>query len=138
MENYKLYKELTRPLVKTIKLPIPGIKTEKTILRNGKEILRNIPITNYEEKQLPFKLNKYDIEVSRTDTTITFKRYSSKSYEQVVEDLIRLKYTVSGELAILRQQTTKETEYQEYFNYCEECKAYAKTLIEERKNVIGV
>lgn len=138
MENYKLHRELTRPLVKTIKLPIPGIKTEKTILRNGKEIVRNIPITNYEEKQIPFKLNKYDVEISRTDTTITFKRYSSKSYEQVVEDLIRIRYTVSAELAILRQKEVKQDEYTTYYVYCEECKSYAKQLIAERKDAIGI
>ena len=43
-------------------------------------------------------------------------------YEQAVERLIRKRYTVSQELAILRQQATKAEEYNAYFNYCEQCK----------------
>ena len=43
-------------------------------------------------------------------------------YEQAVERLIRERYTVSQELAILRQQATKAEEYTTYFNYCEQCK----------------
>ena len=47
-------------------------------------------------------------------------------YEELVEKKIRQRYTLSQELAILRQRDTKPTEYQEYFNYCEACKAEAK------------
>lgn len=43
-------------------------------------------------------------------------------YEQEVERLIRKRYTVSQELAILRQQTAKAAEWQEYYDYCEQCK----------------
>lgn len=134
MENYRFVRQYTRPLVN--KITTTEIKEEKVVLKSGKEIVR--PIRVKVVKEVPVKLSKYDFVVSRTDKTITFKHYSPKSYEQVVEDLIRLKYTVSGELAILRQQTTKETEYQEYYSYCEECKSYAKQLIEERKNNLGV
>lgn len=47
-------------------------------------------------------------------------------YEELVEKKIRQRYTLSQELAILRQRDTKKDEYQEYFNYCEACKAEAK------------
>lgn len=47
-------------------------------------------------------------------------------YEALVENKIRQRYTLSQELAILRQRDTKKDEYQEYFNYCEACKARAK------------
>ena len=133
MEKYRFVRQHTRPLVS--KVTTTEIKEEKVVLKNGREIVR--PIQVQVVKEVPVRLSKYDFVVSRNDKTITYKRYSNKSYEQVVEDLIRLKYTVSGELAILRQQTTKLTEYQEYFNYCEQCKAYAKTLIEERMRDIG-
>lgn len=43
-------------------------------------------------------------------------------YEQEVERLIRERYTVSQELAILRQQVAKADEWQEYYTYCEQCK----------------
>lgn len=134
MKNYKFVRQLTRPLVNII--TATELKQEKVTLRNGREITRTIPVRV--EKEIPFKLTKYDLEVSRTDTTITFKRYSPKSYEQVVEDLIRIRYTVSAELAILRQKEVKQDEYTAYYVYCEECKAYAKQLIAERKDAIGI
>ena len=47
-------------------------------------------------------------------------------YENTVNAKIREKYTLSQELAILRQQTEKPEEYAEYYAYCEQCKAQAK------------
>ena len=47
-------------------------------------------------------------------------------YENAVNAKIREKYTLSQELAILRQQTEKPEEYAEYYAYCEQCKAQAK------------
>lgn len=49
------------------------------------------------------------------------------AYEEYVNALIREKYTLSQELAILRQRNTKPEEYATYNAYCEECKAIAKT-----------
>lgn len=51
------------------------------------------------------------------------------SYDELVNSKIRAKYTLSQELAILRQRDTKQSEYQEYFNYCEQCKAKAKNEV---------
>ena len=48
-------------------------------------------------------------------------------YEQRVVALIRERYTIDDELAINRQRETKPEEWQEYFDYCEWCKAQAKT-----------
>jgi hypothetical protein len=50
------------------------------------------------------------------------------TYEEKVEQFIREKYTVSDELAILRQRDTKPDEFNEYFAFCEECKLKAKEL----------
>lgn len=47
-------------------------------------------------------------------------------YEERVVELIRNKYSLNQELAILRQTTTKPAEYQEYFDFVENCKATAK------------
>lgn len=47
-------------------------------------------------------------------------------YEEYVNMLIREKYTLSQELAILRQRDTKPEEYAAYNAYCELCKAQAK------------
>lgn len=51
------------------------------------------------------------------------------SYGELVEQLIRKKYTVGAELAILRQQNTKFGEFIEYNEYAEQCKAKAKEIL---------
>lgn len=47
-------------------------------------------------------------------------------YENYVNTLIREKYTLSQELAILRQRDSKPEEYAAYNAYCETCKVQAK------------
>lgn len=51
---------------------------------------------------------------------------SDKVYGQTVDRLIREKYSLWDELAILRQRDEKPEEYAAYNAYCEECKAKAK------------
>ena len=51
------------------------------------------------------------------------------TYEERVELLIRSRYSLNDELAIQRQRETKPSEFEEYFAYCEECKALAKSEI---------
>lgn len=48
------------------------------------------------------------------------------TYEERVVELIRNKYTLDEELALLRQRDTKADEFSEYNAYCEQCKAQAK------------
>lgn len=47
-------------------------------------------------------------------------------YPKLVERKIRTKYSVSAELAILRQRETKPEEFAEYNAFCELCKSEAK------------
>lgn len=47
-------------------------------------------------------------------------------YDELVNIKIREKYSLSQELAILRQRDSKPSEYQEYYAYCEKCKSEAK------------
>ena len=56
-------------------------------------------------------------------------KYDQEKYESIVENKIRSRYTLSQELAILRQKESKAEEYQAYFDYCEVCKAEAKQLL---------
>ena len=51
-------------------------------------------------------------------------------YDQKVVDLIREKYTIDDEVSIQRQKETKPYEFEEYFNYCEECKLKAKEIVQ--------
>lgn len=48
------------------------------------------------------------------------------TYEERVVELIRLRYDINSELAILRQRDSKPEEFAEYNAYCEECKIQAK------------
>lgn len=60
------------------------------------------------------------------------KYYERKSkeltmkYENMIVNEIRKKYSLNQELAILRQRDSKFYEYQEYFEYVEQCKSKAK------------
>lgn len=71
------------------------------------------------------------------EVTPHFKTYTEEElakqkqarYESLVEKYIREKYSLSNELAILRQANTKYTEFYEYNTYAEECKARAKAEV---------
>jgi hypothetical protein len=52
-----------------------------------------------------------------------------EQYEELIVSKIRQKYSLNQELAILRQRDTKPTEYQEYFDYVEQCKIEAKSEV---------
>ena len=72
-----------------------------------------------------------------TELVAHFKTYTQEElaeqkqarYENLVEKYIREKYSLSNELAILRQANTKYTEFYEYNTYAEECKAKAKAEV---------
>lgn len=53
------------------------------------------------------------------------------AYEAEVERLIRRRYSVSAELAILRQRDTKPQEFAAYNAYAEECKTQARAAVAE-------
>jgi len=56
----------------------------------------------------------------------TLPAYTEAQYEQRVTELIRERYSVSAELAVLRQRDTKPDEFAAYNAYAEECKARAR------------
>lgn len=58
---------------------------------------------------------------------------NEEDYGNQVNDLIRRRYSLSEELAILRQKDEKPDEYRTYFAFCEECKAKAKFEVEQNK-----
>lgn len=53
------------------------------------------------------------------------------NYKTLTEAYIRERYSVSDELALLRQRNVKKDEFDAYFDFCEECKARAKEIIGE-------
>ena len=64
--------------------------------------------------------------VIRDKTTELSRIKNTIEYPQLVENKIRTKYSVSAELAILRQRDTKPEEFAEYNAFCELCKSEAK------------
>ena len=65
------------------------------------------------------------VERDKTDELAKIK--TTIDYPQLVENKIRTKYSVSAELAILRQRNSKPEEFTEYNSFCESCKTEAKT-----------
>ena len=57
------------------------------------------------------------------------ERAKEQEYENKIVALIRKKYNVNQELAILRQRETKPLEFAEYNEYVEQCKAKVKNEI---------
>lgn len=57
------------------------------------------------------------------------EKTASATYEELVEQLIRKRYSVSAELAILRQRDLKYAEFCEYNEYAEQCKATARETL---------
>jgi hypothetical protein len=52
-------------------------------------------------------------------------------YPKLVEEAIREKYSLSDELAILRQRDSKPEEFEEYNTFVEQCKADIKAKFSE-------
>ena len=74
---------------------------------------------------LSFSIDKYK---SRKETEAKIE------YENKIVSLIRKKYNINQELAILRQRDTKAEEFAEYNAYVEDCKAKIKYLINYQEN----
>lgn len=60
------------------------------------------------------------------ETEGTSVQSDTETYEALVVEKIRLRYSVDDELALERQRETKPDEWEEYYAYCEQCKAEAK------------
>lgn len=78
-------------------------------------------------------MNNYDFNLTKeTRLEINMAKRAgiqADYYPQLVETLIELRYNVKQELSINRQRDTKPQEFEEYNNYCEACKEYAKELL---------
>lgn len=70
-------------------------------------------------------ISRQEIELARRNKSI------GAVYEDLVVELIRQRYSISQELAIIRQRDVKSEEFSVYNEYAEECKATAKRMLEE-------
>lgn len=67
-----------------------------------------------------------DIQVYVPYTEQELAQIAKAKYEQRVEQLLRERYSLNAELAILRQRDAKPTEFAAYNEYAEQCKEAAK------------
>jgi hypothetical protein len=95
-------------------------------------------------EQLPKYTKSIDeiVEVGLVDGSylkkVSYTYYLPISYEKLVNQLVRERYTESEEFAILRKAVNGITdEFLIYNTYVEECKAKAKQFIAERERVIN-
>lgn len=71
---------------------------------------------------------------------VEYTIYNMSSYETIVNQLVKEKYSDSEEFAILRKAIGNpyNAEYIEYNAYVENCKVRAKEFIEERNEVLNI
>lgn len=81
-----------------------------------------------------FNLYCANLEIDEEGNT-TFDTYSKISYEELVSSLVREKYPINEEFAILRKAFNNpyNDEFIVYNEYVEECKVEAKKFIQERE-----
>lgn len=105
------------------------MKTRKGYFKDGKEVARpnslvvdNATITPPTDEQL---INAgYEIR----EIEIPEPQPYVPTYEEKVVMLIRERYTIDDEFALLRQRDIKAEEFAAYNSYCEYCKRQAKEL----------
>lgn len=59
---------------------------------------------------------------------VSNKKEENDDYEELVNKLIRQKYSLSQELSISRQRDVKKEEFEEFYKYCEECKKISRDI----------
>lgn len=94
------------------------------------------PPYNYTKVEIDDKYS--DCQASDFDEDLTFnlEKYNARKqiiaeqeYENKIVALIRKKYNINQELAILRQRDVKTEEFVEYNTYVEQCKAEIKNSL---------
>lgn len=114
-----------------------------------KQRTRLVRLETNDTTNIKSKLHKYTISVEKIVDLgfkdgkyikqVTFTYYSPIKYEALVNQLVAEKYTIQDELAIQRkyQRGENTAEFNEYYDYVEQCKVNAKQFIEERESVLN-
>lgn len=100
------------------------------IIPSPEEIPGKIPVMYYRNGAIVYEYE----EAPETTEDGTETSTVPMDYGETVNGLIRRKYTLSEELAILRQRDTKAEEFEVYNAYAESCKEEARLLIEKQKH----
>lgn len=149
MNEYKVYDKSKTVVLEKYDLDLGYLKTdrifvahhpaiEEVLEQSHTEIIAEYPNGGKDVKKItdvPYSPAKEawdeyeDIRVYIPYSEEELKRMQSERYEKTVEMNIREKYSLSQELAILRQRDSKPEDYAEYNAYCEQCKAQAKSEV---------
>ena len=93
------------------------------------------PPYNYTKVEIENKYSDCQASDFNDDLTFSIEKYNARKqkqdndeYENKIVTLIRQKYNVNQELAILRQRDTKPEEFAEYNEYVEQCKEQVKNV----------
>ncbi len=62
-------------------------------------------------------------------------KYTRQEYVEKVRELIKERYAIEDEIALYRQKDVKAKEFEEYNQYCEDCKVKAKELLNNIFNI---
>ena len=91
------------------------------------------PPYNYTKVEIDDNYSDCQASDFNNDLTFNVEKYNARKqalaneeYENKIVALIRKKYNINQELAILRQRDAKPLEYQEYYDYVEQCKEQVK------------
>lgn len=104
------------------------IKRAKAKVRKDKPIVEQLPKTMIEVIS--------SVEYLQDFLIVTYTKYSNISYDDLVNGMVRDKYSESEEFAILRKAMNfKGEEFEEYNAYVESCKLQAKAWINNRDGV---
>lgn len=109
------------------------IKSKTFETDNIDEIKKLIGINLVEIKRItPYKEGKFRV-------TYSCYKVNALSYNELVNGLVREKYSDSEEFAILRKSINNplNEEFVEYNNYVEQCKVKAKDFIEKRNLLLN-
>ena len=98
------------------------------------------PPYNYTKVEIDDKYSDCQSSDFNDDLTFNVEKYNARKqkenndeYENKVVALIRKKYNINQELAILRQRDAKPAEFTEYSKYVEKCKAEVKSELKEKR-----
>ena len=132
-ENYIDKTALTRT---HIVVDVDG-KEHEELMYKREDLVK--PPYNYKIVEIDDKYADCVISDFNQDLSFSIDKYKSRKeteakieYENKIVTLIRKKYNVNQELAILRQRDTKPTEFTEYSKYVEKCKAEVKSELKEK------
>ncbi len=110
----------------------------KRVINPSAQLLQSLGYKAVSHEDYPDDGKHYKQVYQETDTEIRCVWVEDESeywenipYDEAVNAEIRKRYTESQEFALLRQRDEKPDEYEQYYDYCESCKAYVKQKKEE-------